>query len=269
MNRNNYRLYFNPGDGRAVILPHGTDQLLQRYTGGMDAHWQGLLADALLTTPEGRQLYQSRFVAIFTNQFAFATVSNVLQRVAVRLAADDPGWTRRVRWATQAVRNQRRSLEEDPEIRALLPGFPRPTPVPREGLKPEEWVVREDGEARTEERTVDGKTVLRIEAEGASSASFRGTVRLPRGRYRFEGRLRSGRVRGLRDDVGEGAGLRISGSPRTRANALVGDRDWTWVAYDFDLAGDGTTVVLVAELRGSRGWVEFDRDSLKVVPRME
>lgn len=251
------------------MMPHGTDQLFQRHTGGLDAHWQGLLAEALLGTPEGQQRYRDRFVAIFTNQFAFPVVSNVLRRVAVRLGEEDPEWGRRVRWATQAVRNRRRALEDDPEVRSVVPGLPKPAPVPREGLKPEEWEIREDGLSRLEERVVDGRAVLRIEAGGPSSSSFRGSVQLPRGRYRFEGRLRTGRVRGLRDERGEGAGLRISGSPQTRVNALVGDRDWTWVAYDFELAGDGTRVVLVAELRGSRGWVEFDRDSLKVVPRVE
>lgn len=269
MNRNNYRIYFNPEDGRAVLLPHGTDQLFQRHTGGLDAEWGGMLAHAVFSVPEGRARYRERFVQIFTNQFRLQGMTNLLDRVGSTLGAVDPEWARRARWSAQSVRNRRRALEDEPDLRALLPDLPKPTPIPREGVRPEEWVVQEQGDAAAEERVVDGVPVLRIEAQGESTASFRARVLLPRGRYRFEGRLRTIRVRGLRDARGEGAGLRISGSPQVRANAMVGDRDWTWVAYDFELAGQGATVVLVAELRAHRGVVEFDRDSLKVVPRKD
>ena len=101
---------------------------------------------------------------------------------------------------------------------------------------------------------------------GPSTASFRAPVRLPRGRYRFEGRVRTTGVEAVRDTKGEGAGVRISGTQQPRKNHVSGDRGWTLVFYEFDLASVETEVTLVAELRASRGTAEFDKDSLRVFP---
>jgi hypothetical protein len=266
MNRNNYRVYFNPADGKAVFLPHGTDPLFQRNEIGVEPGWGGMVAQALFELPEGRRLYLERFRQVFTNQFRVEIMTNLIQRVVSRLKADVPAFASRGRWATQQVRGRILSLSREPELRGLVPGTEIPETIPAEGLRPEEWIGQSQAEAKFEETESGGVPILRIEAQGPDAASFRSVVRLPAGRYRFEGRVRTTGVESVRDNKGEGAGLRISGSTQPRKNRVSGNRGWTAVAYEFEVAGEGSEVTLVAELRASRGLAEFDRSSLRVVP---
>ncbi len=266
MNRNNYRIYFRPADGRAVLIPHGTDQLFQRNEMGADPSWNGLLAQALFSLPEGQKLYRERFVEVFTNVFRADLMTNALARVAGKLKSEFPEIRGYVQWASMAVQSRVHSLEQDPMLRGVLPGTSAPARIPKEGLHPAEWLPQSGGESKLEETESGGVRILRIATKGPDAASFRAPVRLPRGRYRFEGRLRTTSVESVRDDKGEGAGLRISGTQQPRRNHVSGDRGWTVVAYDFELASVETEVVLVAELRASRGTAEFDKDSLRVIP---
>lgn len=269
MNRNNYRVYFNPADGRAVFVPHGMDQLFQRDDIGVEPGWSGLVAQGLFSLPEGRRLYHERFRQVFTNEFRLQNLTNLIGRVTEAFKTDQPKLRSRLNWATQLVRNRVRFLEREPDLRGLVPGSEPVVTVPAEGLRPAEWMPQSQGDARLEETESEGQPILRIEAAGPVPASFRASVRLPRGRYRFEGRVRTTGVQAVRDDKGEGAGLRISGTTQARRNHLAGTRGWTPVSYGFELAEDGAEVTLVAELRASRGRAEFDRNSLKVVPIRE
>ncbi len=54
-NRNNYRVYFNPKDGKAVFIPHGMDQMFANPT---EAIWPGagaLVSRAILENDEGKK----------------------------------------------------------------------------------------------------------------------------------------------------------------------------------------------------------------------
>jgi hypothetical protein len=62
---------------------------------------------------------------------------------------------------------------------------------------------------------------------------------------------------------GEGAGLRISGGTRAGQNAAKGDTPWQTIGYEF--AAPGGDVVLVAELRATKGEVWFERDAFRLV----
>jgi hypothetical protein len=64
------------------------------------------------------------------------------------------------------------------------------------------------------------------------------------------------------DERGKGAGLRVSGLQK-RANSVEGDSAWQVLSYEFETGGGD--VVLVAELRATRGEVWFVRDSFKIV----
>lgn len=266
MNRNNYRVYFDPRDGKAVFLPHGTDQLFERNEIGMEPEWGGLVARSLFSLPEARQMYRERFVQVFTNQFTVAAMTERIERVVAGLKTELPGMAGRARWATQTVRNRIRSLGREPELRGLMPPPEGGLRVPAEGYRPDEWTPQASGRARFEETESEGTTVLCITSAGSEASSYRAPVRLPGGRYRFEGRVRTMGVAASSDRKGEGAGLRISGSVQPRGNSVSGDRGWTPVAYEFEVAGEEGEVVLVVELRASRGRAEFDRGSLRVVP---
>ena len=52
-NRNNYRVYV-PTGGKAVFIPHGMDQMFLNPGEGLWHGWGGLVARALLDTPEGK-----------------------------------------------------------------------------------------------------------------------------------------------------------------------------------------------------------------------
>jgi hypothetical protein len=78
LNRNNYRIYFRPEDGRAVFMPHGMDQLFQRSYQELDASWSGSVAWALFDTPQGMQLYQRRCREVFTNIFKVEWMTNLI-----------------------------------------------------------------------------------------------------------------------------------------------------------------------------------------------
>ncbi len=73
MNRNNYRLWLDPGTRHFVFLPHGMDRILGTHRSGFDLPVvppaMGRIARAVLTTPEGRRRYVDRAGTLFTNLF--------------------------------------------------------------------------------------------------------------------------------------------------------------------------------------------------------
>ena len=64
-------------------------------------------------------------------------------------------------------------------------------------------------------------------------------------------------------DANLGAGLRISG--RASPRALLGNTDWQFFTYNFQVAEGETTVELVCELRAAKGEAWFDRASLRIM----
>ena len=109
----------------------------------------------------------------------------------------------------------------------------------------------------------DGKAFLYITATGSDTiASWRSTMDLEPGTYRFEGKIRTKSVQPISGDSTAGADLRISGG--TQPEALSGTADWRAFAYQFSVNGAGETE-LVCELRRSSGEVCFDRSALRVI----
>jgi hypothetical protein len=78
--------------------------------------------------------------------------------------------------------------------------------------------------------------------------------------------MRTESVAAREDEQGTGAGLRISGGKRD--NKLAGDSDWQAVKYEFEVLEDVRDVILVAELRATRGrmWLEPVARLVKLVP---
>lgn len=124
LNRNNYRIYFRPSDGRAVFLPHGMDQLFQRSYLELDAGWSGLVAWNLFGTPEGQKLYEARCREVFTNVFNLDRITNTIARVSAALAAAEPDITNRAASLTYQVESRFRVLRRD----SLLKPPPPPPP---------------------------------------------------------------------------------------------------------------------------------------------
>src|SRR5437660_3176044 len=57
LDRNNYRIYNDPGTNQIVFIPHGFDQLFGKPKGPLFPEWKGLVAKAIISTPEGKAKY--------------------------------------------------------------------------------------------------------------------------------------------------------------------------------------------------------------------
>jgi spore coat protein CotH len=290
LNRNNYRVYFNPADGRAVFLPHGLDQMFQRTDMDVFPGFNGLVAQGLFDTPEGRQLYEERFRALFFDVFRFERMTNAMARVAEVLRPVQPDIDQRASSLRHRIAARIRFLGREPLLKpppppiqpafsptpATTPAAAAPTaakapntaakPTPPPAIPLTNWQPAPNGDARLEQSKADGRAVLKITASNHSTASWRATVRVQAGRYRLEGKVRGAGIQAVRDDKGEGAGLRVSGFAKPRANKPTGDAGWTPLAYEFEVKEADREVTCVCELRATKGQVLFDRDSLRVVP---
>lgn len=270
LNRNNYRIYFPPEGGRAVFMPHGMDQLFQRSYLELDASWSGMVAWAALSSDEGLKLYEARCREVFKTVFQLARLTNTLHRAVAVLKPVKPDIIHRAAYLEDQIRSRLRVLKRDPFLKIPPPPAPapeiavRPSPT---GIQPAEWRQQPNGDAALEGPDArEGRTTLGIVANRPSTASWRAELRLKAGRYRFEGKARTAGVEVVRDEKGEGAGLRLSGESQSRQNQLGGDSDWTTLSHEFEVAPPEAAVILVAELRARRGRAWFDRDSLRVVP---
>jgi len=113
LNRNNYRIYFRPRDGRAVFMPHGMDQLFQRSDMEMDASWGGTLAWSIFDTPRGFKLYEERCRQIFGNVFSLERMTNTIARLTEVLKKADPDIVNSASDLSYRVERRFRNLRRD------------------------------------------------------------------------------------------------------------------------------------------------------------
>ena len=64
MNRNNYRIYHDPKRDKLVFIPSGMDQMFGNPGGPILPGFQGMVAQAVVSTPEGKKRYFSRMAEI-------------------------------------------------------------------------------------------------------------------------------------------------------------------------------------------------------------
>lgn len=267
-NRNNYRVYFRPSDGRAVFLPHGMDQMFGDPNFPVFQHPGPIVPNALLNNPEWRAMYLERvkeLLPLFAAARLNKKVDAMHDRLRPALAAMHE---ERARAFDGQVTNLKNLLSmREASIRAQLKsGPPEPLKFGKDGVaKIEEWGPMSESDAQLEEREVEGRKCYVIEV-GASRhciASWRRKVLLAHGSYRFEARAKVANVAVITDEKGKGFGLRLSGG--MRANSLAGTTKWETVSFPFEILEDQREVDLVAELRATAGRVEVDAGSLQLV----
>jgi spore coat protein H len=129
LNRNNYRVYFRPRDGRAVFMPHGMDQLFQRSDMEMDASWGGTMAWALFDTPPGFKLYEERCRQIFTNVFKLEQMTNTIAQLTEVLKKADPHIVDSANDLSYQVERRFRSLRRDQFLNPPRPAMEKETPI--------------------------------------------------------------------------------------------------------------------------------------------
>lgn len=268
---NNYRVYVDPASGgRIRFLPHGMDQIFGDPGAPILEMPPTIVAAAVMGVPEWRGAFRDRVRELLPLFDAEAAILPQLDSVAERLrpVVGGTGPEALEAWEGALADLRERIVARDAGLREQAEA-PEPEPVQFDGARRAGlagWAPRIDsGEAHLEEAVGDdGRRVLRIAVTGAPPvvASWRVTVPLPPGRYRFEGLAFAEGIEATTDETGTGAGLRISGGQRSEAADRQGD--WTPLGYEFVLE-TAATVELVAELRATAGSVSFNADSLALL----
>ncbi len=270
INRNNYRLYFDPTTGKAYFLPHGMDQLFEDPDASILDHPPAIVATAVMRNPEWRSRYRRRIgelLPLFDSGKLSRRVDEVSKRIAKTLQSVDRERAHnhdgRVSDLKDRLDGREKSLKAQkarPEPKPLV--FTPDTPV-----KLDRWRrMSECRDAKLEEDRVGVERVYRI-ACGRSHvciASWRKGVLLARGRYRFQAAMSAKDVAPLeeQDAPGIGGGLRIGGS--SRENKLVGTSGSKTIEFEFTVEEEVGDVELIVELRASRGSIQLRADSLKL-----
>jgi hypothetical protein len=297
MNRNNYRLYHDPTTDQMVFMPHGMDRVLGTHRSSLDLDilppWQGLVARAVMTIPEGRQRYLARAGLLFTNLFQPDRLCQRVREIGAEMAGDAeedsfdsesvPGridllgapfarnhahfvedLCSRITKRASILEAQFAESAEGLSPRAF-PEFGPDNRAPLGGWKPRGI----SGQPRIAVESVerDGKPVLRLQIpEGARMASLRSRVILPSGIYLLTGRIQFTRSEGeAPPNALSGRVIRAAAGGRfgTESQPL----NWSSLNVMFEVpAGRAPEELeLVCDLRVGPGEVWFDASSVRLV----
>jgi len=265
--RNNYRIYHDPARDRFVFLPHGMDQLF----GIPDFPWRpamaGMVAQAVITTPEGNRRYHERLQSLTTTTFNVPWIVREMERSATVLR--------------QALARDQRDTFDEAVDRLKTQIQRRKTALKAQLDRPpsQPLVFKEGFGHLTEWKPFDppskgsmalvpgpgGKQSLHIATETSSSATWRTAVLLPPGAYRFEGKVETKEVTPLPYGKNQGARLRVRGAVDQPNNGVSGTRPWADVSTSFVVADTAQEMELICELRARKGEAWFDLGSLRLV----
>jgi hypothetical protein len=263
-NRNNYRVYFDSKTGKASFFIHGIDQIYG------DANWPvvrdpaSLVGQAVWSNPDWKAHAPKVAKAIYENLLKpvdwEARITAQGAKIKEALARVNPQWAKDYDGQINGARS--RVSARLASIGRQLGDLPKPIEWVNNTFKlgPKQWA--QQGGGAFDEQNADGKPCLHLRADGAAAASVRRTVTLPPGRFRFEAMMKTVGVEGG-DEVGDGAGLRISGGKRKGVNGLTGTAAWQKLGFEFDATGGD--VILVAELRAGKGEMWLQTESLQIV----
>ena len=257
---NNYRLYHDPGSDKMVFITHGLDWAFRRPNISIQPPLKSLVGRAVFQTDEGKKLFRDRIGALYTNVFRVPVITNRMEQALARLrsAGLTPAEFAKVERTAASIRE--RIQLRSTRVAEQLAGMELPqTKFDADGsARLTGWRDENDrGEPQMDQPDLDGRRTLHIRAAGGRSrGSWRTQVYLTRGRYRFEGMVRS---EGL---TGGSAGLRISGGQRN--TGVSGTSPWRMLSHEFEVTDAGVDVEFVCDFYGLAGEVWFDADSFRL-----
>lgn len=269
---NNYRLYIEPSPGKAVFIAHGKDQMFWWSDFPLLPQGGGLVARQLLQIPQYRDAYIARMNSLLTNVFTADRLTNSVNRIVNRLRAnladDLPRYYRQVASQSDSVKS--RLLDRLQNVREQIGRLPRSVKYDADGSAPIlGWHPRNDSGAATlykvESSNELEKLLIRTDG-GQTVASWRASLHLPPGSYRYMGRVNTKNVEPVAGNLGAGAGLRISGRAQLPTSQVSGTTNNKDLIYDFDVEYP-RDVEFIAELRAKHGEVLFDLNSLRLLKR--
>jgi hypothetical protein len=273
MNRNNWRIFHDMESNRMVFFPHGLDQMFGVARTSPECPilpgMRGMVAAALIRTPEGKRRYLERVAQLYTNVFHVDAVLRRVDEIAALIqpviAESGPQAARSHEMEVQRLKT--RITRRDESLKQQLGTITNPAQFGSTGVMLlKGWSMRtQRGDPVFRQKpTADGKTNLFIGAlRGEVVGSWRTRVYLDQGIYRFEGKLRTRNVEPGGGEPTHGAGLRISGGLTPKE--VVGTVEWQNFTYPFRVAERGAEVEFVCELRAAQGEVTFDPATLQLV----
>ncbi len=264
-NRNNYRFYKDPSTGKISFFVHGMDQVLNDPNFPVIRDFGAMVGNAIWRAPESRALYQKRVEEIYHNVLKqhdwAARVVEEGNQVRDAIAAKNPNWAKDYQGQINTVRDQVNNRIA--AIGKQIGDIPKPKDFGKNGVLKlgGDWRV-EGSAAQTDQVKIDDRAALHIRTDNETSASWRKSIALEPGHYRFEANVKTAHVAATQNPSGEGAGIRVSGGTRAGQNGAKGDSGWQTLKFEFDAPGG--EVVLVAELRASKGEAWFQTDSMQL-----
>jgi len=267
-NRNNYRVYFDSETKKASFFLHGMDQTFGEPGAPAARDSGAMVGQAVLGNPEWKRKYGDRVKEIYETVLKpidwAQRVNEVGQKVQAALARKDPKRAQEYQGQINAARD--RVTQRIANVGKQVGDVPKPPQFDKDnvlrladGWQPESGA---GGEAAMDEAAVDGKKCLHIRAKSASAGSWRRTMNLPAGKYRFEARVKTAGVVATDDAKNKGAAIRTSGGAKG-TDFAEGDSAWKTVGYNFE--SPGGDMILIAELRAQKGDAWFERDSLRLL----
>ncbi len=265
--RHNYRVYHDLDTDKMVFFPHDIDQLMADPNVPIVPGVNGVVAQAIMNTPEAKRLYMERVVQLYHSAFKASEQTNRLAQYVAKLAPQirtfNTNFSREFvdtsRSLTDRIMARDASLKR--QVAQIQPA--KTLQFANNIAKPAKWEPKtEQGNAKLERVQVENKPVLYIKGEGNTIASWRTPpLLLPAGKYVFSGNVKSANVDAFKTEAGLGGGIRISGANRT--NKVAGTANWTKLQHEFALDATGE-VVLVCELRANKGEIWFQADTLQI-----
>jgi spore coat protein H len=83
--RNNFRIYHDMDTDRIIFLPAGMDQLFGKADLPWKPYLSGIVAKAVMETPEGKQRYRERFQSLFTSVFKVKALNDRADQIVFGL----------------------------------------------------------------------------------------------------------------------------------------------------------------------------------------
>ena len=264
---NNYRVFHDIDRDKMVFMPHGLDQTLGVGISPPKSILpvcKGVVAQAILSNPEGRSRYLKRLSEVFTNHFQTEILLAKMDTLAARISSDADsgifsGWQYRSALDDFKTRIQRRH----DEVAQQLAHPESPLRFGEEGIaKISGWQPKKGNQNSMASRRVrdDGANWLELKATGTwTSGSWRRQILLEGGRYELSCLARAvGLSAGA---TNAGVMVRISGERESTGLSI--NADWAPLQYAFELPGL-VSVELICEFRGTEGFGQFDATTLKL-----
>lgn len=264
-NRNNYRIYENPETGRFHFILHGMDQMFGDLRRPVRREPMGQVGAILWRSPEIRERYMVQLTDVYEKVLKPIDWSARIQEHGRHLlAALKPEQAKQYGPNITNVCNHVAERLKQVGLQIKKPSVMN-APVVKgiAEIKVDDWSPQVVN-AESKELQEDGRACLYLLAKGEADASWRLSVTVPPGKFRFQARIKTRGVDAMTVETGEGAGLRVSGSSRAGQKALKGNSAWEIISYD--IISPGRNYMLIAELRARSGEMWIDRESLRVVP---